>query len=182
MATTLTRADGASLTFDMVGNVQVLRSGQATRRPVESGQDATDSFRKDPDVIVFDGSVTQTPFEGAAGSIGPQRVADAMEFLEGTDGQLLSLTSDREDLPDADDLILVRAPNQFELVRAVTFAIELMKVRIASVGTATLATTRANRAAQSKRQDAGAQSTETEATTEQRTTLLRKLAGPLLGG
>lgn len=90
---TLIREDNRSFRFDAVIDPQVVLPGTGTQHPISEGAAASEHYQKELRTITFTGIVTATPMQSAGFPqvAGPERIRRAIEFLEETQGQFVTV-------------------------------------------------------------------------------------------
>lgn len=161
----LTRPDGSDLEFD--GWIGGTFSGSAvvTDHPIEDGSSVADHSQAEPRRITLQMKQTETPIEGAGveGPYGPERVREAMRFLDaaGESGDPLDVSIPRIGLFEL--MVLESWPAEISVERAADFEIVLKQIEIAEalvVDVPVEAIAPASRAGQQPEADTGKQATE----------------------
>lgn len=127
----LIHPDGSSFEFDAVLGGSLLTSDTVTTHPVEDGAAVADHVDRGPLVVTLSGLTTESPLKKGV-TTGPERVAEALEFLGRARGQRLTLLTEDDRFGQIDGLVITRGVGTIRALRDLPLDLELVQVRTAT--------------------------------------------------
>lgn len=156
----LIHPDGSSFAFDAVLGGSLLTQDTVTTHPVEDGAAVADHVDRGPLVVTLTALTTESPIKKGV-STGPERVSDALEFLERARGQRLTLLTEDDRFGQIDGLVLTRNTGTIRALRDLPLDLELVQVRTATAQLVQVEQDQREAAEFDEPADAGEQSTGT---------------------
>ena len=157
---TIVREDGrTTLTFDAVIRYARVRTISVTSHPVETGSTVSDHAQVQPDQLTITGIVSETPYASVASSGGADRTAQALAFLDGAAGELLTVVTAA--FGTLRNMVLTRIPTEADNVRRLGFDLEFRQVVLATAGLVDIPPEQTSSSGLPDEQDVGDQPTDT---------------------
>ncbi len=133
MTTTLEHPDGTSLELDVTLGIALSPSAVVSSHPVEEGSPISDHVQQQNTAITIEAVITETPFGPEGTPAGDDHLRDVIAFLDRAKGARLQLVDDKAGT--FDDVVIVRAPTSFDVVRRMPLTIEFAQIRVATAST-----------------------------------------------
>jgi len=120
------------LQFDAVVRVGFDRTARVTQHPVEDGTTVTDHVQANPTPIVIEGVVSRSPWSSSPNALKLNPPQDAVDFLEGSIGQPLTVVSTIDGTYT--NMVIQRYAHDTTKVTGKRFTIDLLEIIIAVTG------------------------------------------------